>query len=182
MPQPMLFEQESLTPKGRIAVLARLFCEVARRDAAPPPHGHVPIPVLEAHRDFEAHVRYMIEAAERLCHDKERLHAFRKARHLLDDLPQMIMHTLSAGPDNDWMRFYRALVQLHHLLVEAEPGMDEQEYAAIAQKMASLAGAVAQVSAVRINGTSMFALMLTQVLLKKYSPRRRTPRRKKRKN
>lgn len=177
----MLFEQESLTPRGRIIVLTRLFCEVARRDAEPPPQGHVPVPVLEAHRDFETHVRYMIEAAEKLCADKERLRTFRKARHLLDSLPQLIMHTLSAGPENDWTRFYRALVQLHHLLEEAEPAMDGQEYTAIVQKMAALAGAVAQVSAIRINGTSMFALMLTQALIKKHSPRRRSPRKKKRK-
>lgn len=177
----MLFEQESLTPRGRIIVLTRLFCEAARRDGEPQPQGHVPVPVLEAHRDFEAHLRYMIEAAEKLCNDKARLRTFRKARHLLDSLPQLIMHTLSAGPENDWTRFYRALVQLHHLLVEAEPAMDEQEYTAIVQKMAALAGAVAQVSAILVNGTSMFALMLTQALINKYSPRRRTPRKKKRK-
>jgi len=178
----MLFEQESLTPRGRILVLTRLFCELARRDSEPPPQGHVPVSVLEAHRDFEAHVRYMIEAAEKLCSDKERLRIFRKARHLLDSLPQLIMHTLSAGPENDWTRFYRTLVQLHHALEEAEPTMDEQEYTAIVQKMSALAGAVAQVSAIRIDGTSMFALMLTQALISKHSPRRRRPlRRKKRK-
>lgn len=177
----MLFEQESLTPRGRILVLTRLFCEVARRDEEPPPQGHVPVPVLEAHRDFEAHVRYTIEAAEKLCSDKERLRTFRKARHLLDSLPQLIMHTLSAGPESDWTRFYRVLVQLHHALEEAEPTMDEQEYTAIVQKMAALAGAVAQVSSIRIDGTSMFALLLTQALIRKHSPRRRATRKKKRK-
>lgn len=179
----MLFEQESLTPKGRLAVLSRLFCEVARGSGETLPVGHVPLSVLKAHGDFEMHLRYLLEAAEKLCRDKERLRAFRKARHLLDSLPELIMHTFSAGPDADWLRFYRNLVQLHDLLEAAEPTMEAQEYAAIMQKMAALAGAVAGVSAVRIDGASMFTLMLMQVLLHKYSPkrRRRTSRRRKRK-
>ena len=63
----MLFERETVTPQGRLATMEELFSRVARRDNATPGANHVPVEALEAFRDLETPLRYMLEAAAAGC-------------------------------------------------------------------------------------------------------------------
>lgn len=179
----MLFEQEKLTPGTRAQALSRLFHSSAlRTHGETPPTGgeHVPIAVLTAHGELERRLRYMLEAAlaTRPAAAKPRL---RRIERLLDTLPESIMRTLPATPDQDWMLCYRELVRLHDLLDEAGLCESAEEYAGLITKMSRLAEAVSAGSAVSVNAGSMFTLWLMQSHLRRYSPRkRRAPRRKKR--
>lgn len=179
----MLFEREPLTPAGRKEVLMRLFGAAARRGDEWSAVNHVPVEVLAAHGDFAAHVRYILDSARNnraLSREHQRL--LHKAERLLDSLPECIIETLPAGPEDNWLQLYRKLVDIHGLLEDALPDLDEEEYMAIVQKMVQLAEAVAASAAVEVSAGSMFALMLVQVHLNKYENpkpvRRRTVRRK----
>lgn len=172
----MLFEREPLTPAGRKEVLMRLFGAAARRGDEWSAVNHVPVAVLEAHGDLAAHVRFMLEAARNnrsLSREQQRL--LHKTERLLDSLPESIIQTLPAGPEDNWLQLYRKLVDMHGLLEDALPDLDEEEYTAIVQKTVQLAEAVAASAAVEVSAASMFALMLVQAHLNKHEapkPRR----------
>lgn len=175
----MLFEREPLTPRGRKDVLMRLFGAAARRGEEWALADYVPVAVLEAHGDLAAHVRFILDAARNnrsLSKEQQRL--LHKAERVLDALPSSIMETLPAGPEDNWLQLYRKLVDMHGLLEDALPDLDEEEYTSIVQKMVQLAVAVADCAAVEVSAASMFALMLVQVHLNKYESPRRLPRRK----
>lgn len=176
----MLFEREPLTPQKKLDTLTRLFHQAARRGKVCVLSGHVPVAVMEAHGELDAHVRFILEAASRRAPERELQARLRKIEKLLDSLPEAIMTALPAGPDENWLCLYRRLVQLHGLL--REDMLDAEEYAVIVQKMAALAGEISRVSAVEVNGASMFTLLLLQVQLQECAPRKvRRPRKKKRK-
>lgn len=178
----MLFEQEKLTPDKRASVLSRQFCTYAQREAAGRGRAeHVPVEVLTAHGELERHLRYMLEAAANTRPATARPH-LRRIEKLLDALPESIMQTLPATPNENWMRCYRDLVKLHDMLDEAGLCESEEEYATITAKMAQLAQAVSTGSAVSVNAGGMFTLWLMQAHLRKYSPRRRKPNRNKKRN
>lgn len=172
----MLFEREPLTPQGRKDVLMRLFGAAARRGGDWAVANHVPVAVLEAHGELATHVRFILDAARHnrtLSREQQRL--LHKAERLLDALPDSIMKTLPAGPEDNWLQLYRMLVDMHGLLEDALPHLDAEEYTSIVQKMVQLAEAVAACAAVEVSAASMFALLLVQVHLKKYeSPRPRS--------
>lgn len=175
----MLFEEEKLTPGIRARALSRQFQNYAQRAAGGLGGSeHVPVEVLTAHGELERRLRYMLEAAftTRPSSARARL---RRIERLLDSLPEGIMQTLPATTEQDWMRCYRELVRLHDLLDEAELYESAEEYATIISKMAQLAEAVSQASAVSVNAGSMFTLWLMQSHLRRYSPRKRRPARKK---
>lgn len=177
----MLFEQEKLTPGMRARALSRLFHRYALRETPEPPsREHVPVEVLTAHGELERYLRYMLEAAFNTRPAAARP-ALRRIERLLDALPESIMQTLPATPEQDWMRCYRDLVRLHDLLDEADLCEGAEEYSTIVTKMVQLAEAVSTASAVSVNAGGMFTLWLMQAHLRRYSPRkRRTPRKKKR--
>ena len=177
----MLFEQEKLTPSKRAIALSKQFHSYAHRDQAPQAansDGHVPVEVLTSHGELERHLRYMLDAAfnTRPAAVRPKL---RRIEHLLNTLPESIMLTLPATPDQDWMRCYRDLVRLHDMLDEAGLCDSEEEYATITSKMAQLAEAVSIGSAVSVNAGGMFTLWLMQAHLRRYAPRKRRPIRKK---
>ena len=114
----MLFERETVTPHGRLAAMEELFARVAkRRDTAHEP-GHVPVETLEAFGDLETPLRYMLEAASAGCKDRARLSQLRKVEKCLNNLPEALMTSLSAGPDENWLCLFRHLLQLHTLLTD----------------------------------------------------------------
>lgn len=178
----MLFEREELTSKGRLLVLERLFEQAAARGGAAPEPGHVPVETLHAYGEFETHVRYLLEAAA----SQERNSLARKARlkkleKALNTLPNDLMASLAAGPDEHWLLFYRGLMKLLVLLDEAEISLDAEEYATVMQKMIQLAAAVSEASAVKVDAASMFALMLIQAerqRMRKPKAKRKARRRK----
>ena len=175
----MLFEQEKLTPGMRARALSHLFHGYAHRETpAEQSKEHVPVEVLTAHGELERHLRYMLEAAfnTRPAALRPRL---RRIEKQLDTLPESIMRTLPASPEQDWMRCYRDLVKLHDMLEDAGFYESEEEYATIATKLTQLAEAVSAGSAVSVNAGSMFALWLMQSHLHRYAPRKRRVIRKK---
>ena len=176
----MLFEREPLTPQGRKEVLMRLFGAAARRGGNWAAAHHVPVEVLAAHGELASHVRFILDAARNdRSLQKEQHRLLHKAERLLDSLPDSIMQTLPAGPEDNWLQLYRTLVQMHGLLEDALPNLDADEYGSIVQKMVQLAEAVATSAAVEVSPASMFALLLVQVHLNKYEPSRvRRPRRR----
>ncbi len=177
----MLFERQPLTPQGRKEVLMRLFGAAASRGGEWSAAQHVPVAVLEAHGDLASHVRFMLDAARNnRTLSKEQQKLLHKAERILDSLPECILETLPAGPEDNWLQLYRKLVQMHGYLEDALPDLDAEEYTSIVQKMVALAETVAASAAVEVSAASMFALMLVQMHLNKYEPVKQSrPRRKK---
>ncbi len=178
----MLFEREQLTPTGRLRALESLFGQLAQRPGAAPRHGSVPVDILEAYGDFNAHIRFLLEAAASHRGDTTRVRQLRRIERELDALPASIMDTLPAGPHENWLNFYRRLVHLHSMLEDAALGWDEEEYHSLIHKMVLLADCVSRASAVELNAASMFTLLLIQVHLHHQdATKKRKPRKKKRK-
>ncbi len=175
----MLFKREPLTPQGRMQTLEAIFEQVARRPGEAPAAGRVPLRALEAYGDFETHLRYVLEANAASA-DKERRATIRRVERALNTLPDALLTSLPAGPENNWLCFFRQLIQFHRLLTEAEIGLEQEDYTNIVLKMVQLAEAVSESSSVTVNAASMFALLLLQVELHHQRPRsRRCTRRKK---
>lgn len=179
----MLFERETVTPQGRLAAMEELFARVAKRKDSRPKPGHVPVEALEAFGDLETPLRYMLEAAAAGCKDRSRLAQLRKVEKSLNNLPEAIMTSLAAGPEENWLCMFRHLLQLHTLLTDAGIGTDATEYSTLLQKMVQLAEKVSQAAAVEISPASMFTLLLMQVEMQRINPprRKRKPTRRRRK-
>ncbi len=178
----MLFQREQLTPQGRLQALESLFSQLARREKEPLAHGHVPVDILEAYGDFNAHVRFCLESDSTGKAAPARQKLLRSIERELDALPASIMETLPTGPEANWLDFYRRLIRLHKLLEDAQPDMDGDEYRSLIQKMVQLAGRVGDAGAVEVNAASMFTLLLIQVHLRHQdAAKQRKPRKKKRK-
>ncbi len=179
----MLFERETVTPQGRLAAMEELFARVAKRSDAEHIPGRVPVEALEAFGDLETPLRYMLEAAAAGCKDRTRLAQLRKVEKCLNALPEALMTSLSAGPEENWLCMFRHLLQLHTLLTDAGIGTDAAEYSTLLQKMVQLAEKVSQAAAVEISPASMFTLLLMQVEMQRINPprRRRSTTRKRRK-
>ncbi len=178
----MLFEREQLTPEGRLQTLERLFEQLARRPGEAPKQGYVPVDILEAYGDFNAHIRFLLEAAASQGGDTARVRHLRRIERELDALPESIMATLPAGPEENWLNFFRKLIQLHRMLDDAQLDWDKEEYRSLILKMVQLAQRVSQASAVDVNAASMFTLLLIQVHLHHQDElKQRKPRKKKRK-
>lgn len=154
--------------------LESVFEQVARRPGEAPAAGRVPLRALEAYGDFETHLRYVLEAGAAHA-DRERRSAIRRVEKALNTLPDALLTSLPAGPENNWLCFFRQLVQFHRLLVQAEVGLEQEDYTNIILKMVQLAEAVSESSSVTVNAASMFALLLLQVELHQQRPRRRRP-------
>ncbi len=169
----MLFEREALTPEGRLQVLTSLFNRVARGATPPLEKGHVPQNVLEAYGDLNSHIRFILEAAGKRTAERSAHTRLRKVEKLLDELPEAIVQTLPAAPEENWLLLYRRLVALYEMLDDPDVGMDAEEFAAIVQKMVQLADAVAHESAVEVGAASMFTLLLMQIHLHRYAPRKK---------
>lgn len=179
----MLFERETVTPQGRLAAMEELFARVAKRSDTVHEPGHVPVEALEAFGDLETPLRYMLEAAAAGCKDRSRLAQLRKVEKCLNTLPDALMTSLAAGPEENWLCMFRHLLQLHSLLTDAGIGTDAAEYATLLQKMVQLAEKVSQAAAVEISPASMFTLLLMQVEMQRINPprKRRSTTRKRRK-
>jgi hypothetical protein len=179
----MLFERETVTPHGRLAAMEELFAKVAKRSDAALAPGRVPVETLEAFGNLETPLRYMLEAAAAGCKERTRLAQLRKVEKCLNSLPEAIMTSLTAGPEENWMCMFRHLLQLHTLLTDAGIGTDAAEYSTLLQKMVQLAEKASQAAAVEISPASMFTLLLMQVEMQRINPprRKRKPTRKRRK-
>lgn len=179
----MLFERETVTPHGRLAAMEELFAKVAKRSDAALAPGRVPVETLEAFGNLETPLRYMLEAAAAGCKDRTRLAQLRKVEKCLNSLPEAIMTSLTAGPEENWLCMFRHLLQLHTLLTDAGIGTDAAEYSTLLQKMVQLAEKASQAAAVEISPASMFTLLLMQVEMQRINPprRKRKPARKRRK-
>ncbi len=175
----MLFERKPLTPQGRMQTLESIFEQVARRPGETPAAGRVPLRALEAYGDFETHLRYVLEANAASA-GKERRATIRRVERALNTLPDALLTSLPAGPENNWLCFFRQLVQFHRLLTDAEIGLEQEDYTNIVLKMVQLAEAVSESSSVTVNAASMFALLLLQVELHHQRPRSRRSARRKR--
>ena len=174
----MLFERKPLTPQERMQTLESVFEQVARRPGEAPAAGRVPLRALEAYGDFETHLRYVLEAGAAHANREQRA-AIRRVEKALNTLPDALLTSLPAGPENNWLCFFRQLVQFHRLLVQAEVGLEQEDYTNIILKMVQLAEAVSESSSVTVNAASMFALLLLQVELQQQRPSRRPTKRKK---
>ncbi|MCQ2365374.1 MAG: hypothetical protein MJ051_07485 [Akkermansia sp.] len=177
----MLFEHQVLTPRGRLVAMEKLFEQHARREGELLDHGHVPVEVLEAFGAFETPVRHALEAA--VAHTKDRTHiaALRKIEKTLNALPDALMGTLCAEPSEDWLGFYRRLIELHNLITDTAAELDPEEYEAMLQRMVLLADSVSRHSRVRMEAAAAFTLLLMQIELQRQRPKKakRKPKRKK---
>ncbi len=178
----MLFEREQLTPQGRLQALECLFRQFAQRPCEAPKHGYVPVDILEAYGDFNAHIRFLLEAAASQGGSPLRTRQLRQLARELDELPESIMDTLPAGPGENWLNFYRRLIHLHGMLEDAQLNLDDEEYRSLIIKMVQMADRVSKASAVEVNAASMFTLLLIQAHLHHQdAAKQRKPRKKKRK-
>lgn len=177
----MLFDHQVLTPQGRLVAMEKIFEQHARREGELLDHGHVPVEVLEAFGAFETPVRHTLEAA--VAHTKDRTHIarLRKIEKTLNALPDALMGTLCAEPGEDWLGFYRRLIELHNLITDTAAELDSEEYELMLQRMVMLADSVSRHSRVRMEAAAAFTLLLMQIELQRQRPKKakRKPRRKK---
>ena len=175
----MLFERTSITPQGRLDTIEHLFEQVARRDTVPPEPGHLPVEVLEAYGAFETPVRHVLEAAFSRPRPRAALLPLRRIERALNALPESLMGALRTGPQDNWLDFYRRLINLHRLIGDAHPDVSPDEYAAMLQRMVTLADTVSRHSPVRMEAGAVFALLLMQVELERQHPKRKKTRKRK---
>lgn len=177
----MLFDHQVLTPQGRLVAMERLFEQHARREGELLDHGHVPVAVLEAFGAFETPLRHMLEAAVAHATDRTQVAQLRKIERTLNALPDALMGTLCAEPSEDWLGFYRRLIELHNLTTDTNAELDSEEYEAMLQRMVLLADTVSRHSRVRVEAAAAFTLLLMQVELQRQHPKKakRKPGRKK---
>ena len=178
--QSLLFEPEDIPQIKRADVLRSLFCEHAasEHDSSPSP-PYVPVQVLAAHGELDSCLRHLIKAAEH-THRASRpaLRALRNIEKLLDNLPESIMRSLYAAPQEDWNCCYRDMARIHELLDSANLVVDAQEYVNIVGQMMKLVQAISAVSRVQINAASAFALWLLHSQSQPEQKRRRTRKKK----
>ncbi len=158
----MLFDREQLTPQGRLQELETLFARLAQRPERSAERGHVPVCILEAYGEFNAHMRFLLEAAANRAATPARKRLLRRLVHELDELPESIIDTLPAGPAENWLNFYHRLIRLHGMLEEAQLALDREEYRSLILKMVRMAECVSRASAVEVNAASLFTLLLIQ--------------------
>lgn len=177
----MLFDHQVLTPQGRLVAMERLFEQHARREGEVLDHGHVPVEVLEAFGAFETPLRNSIEAAAAHTKDRAKNAQLRKIERTLNALPDALMGSLCAEPGEDWLGFYRRLIELHNLVTDTNDELDSEEYESMLQRMVLLADAVSRHSRVRVEAAAAFTLLLMQVELQRQRPKkaRRKPKRRK---
>lgn len=177
----MLFDHQVLTPQGRLVAMEKIFEQHARREGELLDHGHVPVEVLEAFGAFETPVRHALEAA--VAHTKDRAHiaSLRKIEKTLNALPDALMGTLCAEPSEDWLGFYRRLIELHNLITDTAAELDSEEYELMLQRMVQLADSVSRHSRVRMEAAAAFTLLLMQIELQRQRPKKakRKPKRRK---
>lgn len=177
----MLFDHQVLTPQGRLVAMEKIFEQHARREGELLDHGHVPVEVLEAFGAFETPVRHALEAA--VAHTKDRAHiaSLRKIEKTLNALPDALMGTLCAEPSEDWLGFYRRLIELHNLITDTAAELDSEEYELMLQRMVMLADCVSRHSRVRMEAAAAFTLLLMQIELQRQRPKKdkRKPKRRK---
>ncbi len=171
--QHLLFEAPSLTPGERASTLQRLFCRCAAQEQKTHSAQYVPQDVLAAYGELESRLLHLLSAASLNRTDRCSSALLRKIEKKLSALPECLMHSLNATPEDDWMLCYRSLVELHNLLEDAHLVDDAQEYATLVDIMSRLALALSKSANVRIDAASMFALWLMQNHLQRYTPRRR---------
>lgn len=177
----MLFDTQVLTPQGRLVAMERLFEQQARREGELLDHGHVPVEVLEAFGAFETPVRHALEAAVSGTKDRAQAAQLRKIERTLNALPNALMGSLCAEPGEDWLGFYRRLIELHNLITDTHAELDSEEYESMLQRMVTLADTVSRHSRVRVEAGSAFTLLLMQIELQRQRPKKakRKPKRKK---
>ena len=170
--QHLLFETQSLTPGERADALHRLFCNYATQKQETHSAQYVPQDVLDAYGELESRLHHLLNAAAFAHPDRAVSSLLRKIEKRLAALPESIMQSLYATPDQNWILCYRNLIELHDLLEDAHLVNDAQEYATLVEIMTRLALALSKSAAVRVDAASMFALWLMQAHLRRYSPRR----------
>lgn len=177
----MLFDHQVLTPQGRLVAMEKLFEQHARREGELLDHGHVPVEVLEAFGAFETPVRHTLEAAVSHTKDRTRIARLRKIERTLNALPDALMGTLCAEPSEDWLGFYRRLIELHNLITDTAAELDSEEYELMLQRMIMLADSVSRHSRVRMEAAAAFTLLLMQIELQRQRAKKpkRKPKRKK---
>ena len=163
----MLFEKDELTPTRCAEILSRAFLQAASREGVEAVGTSVPLPVLQAHGDFDGRARFLCEATTQGPHDRLRAALLRKIERTLDGLPEAIVSAMNTPCEADWMMFYRRLLQLHEMLIEAGLCEVAEEYDAIVTRLVKLASSVAEASLVQINAASMFTLLLMQVHIRR---------------
>lgn len=177
----MLFDHHVLTPQGRLVAMERIFEQQANREGEMLDHGHVPVEVLEAYGAFETPVRHTLEAAQAHTKDRTQLARLRKIERTLNALPDALMGSLCAAPNEDWLNFYRRLIELHTLITDTTAELDSEEYEAMLQRMVMLADSVSRHSRVRVEAGAAFTLLLMQIEFQRQRPKKakRKSRRKK---
>ncbi len=178
----MLFEGIKLTSDKCREILSRAFITAATNVKGNKELGAIPIPVLEAHGQLSRRIRFLCEAAHKNEHaNRARTARIRKIERFLNILPQLTMEALHTSAAEDWMSYYRKLLQLHEWMVAAELCDEAGEYEAIIELLIYLAQQVATESRVKIDPASMFSLLLMQVHLQGQTPNpQRKPRAKRR--
>ena len=178
--QSLLFEPEEIPQIKRADVLRSLFYEHAagEQNASLSPQ-YAPVQVLAAHGELDSCLRHLLRAAER-THRASRpaLRALRHIEKLLDNLPESIMLSLCATPQEDWICCYRNLARIHELLDNADLVVDAQEYANIVGQMVKLVQAISSVSYVQLDVASAFVLWLLRSQSLPKQKQRRSRKRK----
>ncbi len=183
----MMFESTEPTPELYKELLLRSLNHHStkqKQEENNAEHVSVPASLIAVHGELDHRLRYAYNAASPTA-TKEQLKSIRELKRQLDLLPQATLEALQANGYEVWLGFYKLLIRIHQLSIEAKLYQDLEEYERTLGLLTQLAQELVDASSAQINAASILSFMLLErhmhagVKKRRKSIRsRRTPRKK----
>ncbi len=180
----MMFEATEPTPELRKELLLRsLNLHSTKKEhevIEGKTHISVPASLIATHGELEHRLRYAYNAASSSA-NKEQMKAIRDLKRQLDTLPSAILESLQETGYEVWLGFYKLLIRIHKLSIEANLYQDLEEYETTLRLLTQLAQELIDASAAQINAASILSFMLLESHMHTGTKKRRTSIRARRK-
>lgn len=181
----MMFEATEPTPELYKELLLRSLNrhstkKIEIEQASNSEHVSVPASLIAVHGELDHRLRYAYNAASPNA-TKEQLKAIRELKRQLDHLPHATLEALQASGYEVWLGFYKLLIRIHQLSIEAKLYQDLEEYETTLRLLTQLAQELVDASATQINAASILSFMLLENHMHASTKKRRTSLRSRRK-
>ncbi|MFI3243191.1 MAG: hypothetical protein R3Y56_02935 [Akkermansia sp.] len=143
-------------------------------------HISVPASLIATHGELDHRLRYAYNAAG-FTANKEQLKAIRELKRQLDILPGFILESLQASGHEVWLGFFKMLIRIHQLSIEAKLYQDLEEYETTLRLLTQLAEELVEASSAQVNAASILSFMLLENHMQAAAKKRRTSIRSRRK-
>ncbi len=160
----MLFESTEPTPELIKELLLRSLNHHSTKpdvETQDGPHVAVPAKLIALHGELDHRLRYAYNSVSPSA-TAEQLKVIRELKRQLDLLPSATIEALQNTSYQGWMQFFKILIKVHQLCVEAKLFHDSEEYERTLRLLTQLAKELVCASPVQINAASLFSLMLLE--------------------